>query len=191
MGDAPKCAARSKRSGRPCGKLGLRRPDGTFTRHCRFHGGVQERAPVGDDTRPGRPPTSHRFARAIRNPEDREDFEAFLVDVTNLERQIALAELNCLRFMRRCEASEKGGIPTSVAGGGQSVSIESYDRIIRSYLETIGRLRERKARIDHMGNPDAPPPAIRFQFGDADEVSVEDALSEILERRGLEPHDDD
>ena len=97
-------------------------------------------------------------------PSDGKDFEAFMVDITNLDRQIALAEFNLLRFVRRCEATEKGGIPTAVGSGGTSVSIESYDRIIRSYLETIGRLRERKARIDHMGNPDAPPPAIRFVF---------------------------
>jgi len=121
-----------------------------------MHGGTNQLLEPGDPKRGGRPPTSYRFARAIRNAEDREDFEAFLVDVTNLDRQLALAELNLLRFMRRCEQTEKGGIPTSVSAGGQSVSIESYDRIVRNYLETIGRLRERKARIDHMDDPEIP-----------------------------------
>jgi hypothetical protein len=154
-----------------------------------MHGGRQQAAAPGSPVRPGRPPTSFRFSRIFRTDEHREAFEDFLSNVTNLDRQIAIAETNLLRFMERFEQSEKGGLPTSVGGGGTSVSLESYDKIVRWYLETIGRLRERKARIEHMGNPDAPPPAIRFQFGEADEVNVDDALAGILARRGK--HDDD
>jgi hypothetical protein len=179
MPDAPRCTAKSKRSGEQCRLLGLVRPDGTFTRHCKFHAGFNERAAPGDPIRGGRPPTSYRFAQIIRSEEDRGHFEAFMVDVTNLDRQIALAELNLLRFVRRCEQSEKGGIPTSVAGGGQSVSIESYDRIVRSYLEIIGRLRERKARIDHMDDPELPLPG--GGTGDTESI-LADARARVRER---------
>jgi hypothetical protein len=186
MGDARTCTAKSKRTGERCRARVYKREDGTYTSTCRAHsGGHQLRAP-GDPKNGGAPCANFRFSRAIRSVEDREDFEAFLVDTTNLNRQIALAELNLVRFIRKYEESERGGIPSSIGGGGKSVTFESYDRIVRSYLETIGRLRERQARIEHLGNPSAPPPNIRLVFGDADEVQVEDALRDILDRRGVE-----
>jgi hypothetical protein len=155
MRDARCCEARSKRTGRRCQSRCIELPDGSLTRHCWHHGGKQEALPPGDPERGGRPPIHGFYSQLFREESDRALYEAFLGDITNLDRQIALAETNLVRFLGRFEAGERNGIPTSVGNGGTSVSIESYDRIVRAYLDTIGMLRERKARIARLEQ--APP----------------------------------
>lgn len=146
MGDAPRCAARSKRSGRPCGKLGLRRLDGTFTSNCRFHGGVQQLAEPGDPIRGGRPVQSGFYSAVLRE-EQKPIYLLAMQELGKLDQELALARTNLYYYQKRVGEQEKGGIPSSVSAGGQSVSIKSYADIVADYLNLISRMETRRARI--------------------------------------------
>lgn len=153
MRDARRCPARSKRSGRPCEGFGLRRPDGTRTVHCYQHGGKQELLPPGDPERGGRPPTTFRYAHALRSEEDRALYEASAKLLGNLEEEIKLARTNLFRFQRTVEESAKGGLPVSVAGGGGSVTVKPYAQVVQEYLDLIGRLESRRAALLQQAKP--------------------------------------
>jgi len=157
MPDAPRCTARSKRSGKQCRKHGLHRPDGSRTQHCRNHGGVNERLPKGDPGRGGRPPTSFTYVEII--PEDvRPIYELARKELGKLEHEISLARTNLYRFQRRHEEQQKGGIPTSVSSGGTGVSVRPYADIVGEYLDRIARLEERRARIQRLDDPTPTAP---------------------------------
>jgi hypothetical protein len=154
MGDAARCAARSKRSGVQCRNYGLRRPDGGNTPHCRFHGGGGELLPPGDPGHGGRPSTTFRYSRFMRSDEDREIYESARSALGTLDEEINLARTNLERFRRNCEAQAKGGIPVHVADGGKSVSVRPYAEIEADYLDLIRKLEESRKKLLQAGSVD-------------------------------------
>jgi len=146
MGDAPRCTGKSTRSGERCKKLGLKRPDGSFTRCCRRHGGVQQRADPGDPIRGGRPPETFSYVGTVP-PALQPIYEAAKGELGKLDHELALARTNLFRYQQKVSEQEKGGIPSSVSAGGQSVSIRSYADIVGEYLDRISRMESRRARI--------------------------------------------
>ena len=146
MGDAPRCTGKSTRSGQRCKKLGLRRPDGTFTRCCRRHGGTQQRAAQGDPIRGGRPVQSGFYSAVLRE-EQKPIYLLAMQELGKLDQELALARTNLYYYQKRVGEQEKGGIPSSVSAGGQSVSIKSYADIVADYLNLISRMETRRARI--------------------------------------------
>jgi len=154
MADAPRCAARSKRSGRTCRMFALRLPGGGHTKHCRMHGGKNERAAPGDPIRGGRPPTTFRYSTFMRTDEDKALYESARSALGTLDEELNLARTNLERFRRSREEQAKGGIPLSVADGGKSVSVRPYAEIETHYLDLIRRLEEGRKKLMAAGAVD-------------------------------------
>ncbi len=146
MGDAPRCTARGKRSGRRCGRVCSRKPDGTHVKHCHYHGGKNECAPPGDPIRGGRPVESGFYSAVLRD-EQKPVYLLAMQELGKLDQELALARTNLYGYQKRVGDQEKGGIPSSVSAGGQSVSIKSYADIVADYLNLISRMETRRARI--------------------------------------------
>lgn len=184
MPNARKCGAKSKRSGRPCRGNCLRLPDGGHTKHCRMHSGKNERADPGDPMRGGRPPETFSYVRTV--PEEfRAVYESAHQQLGKLEHELALTRTNLYRFQQKYSDQEKGGIPSSVSGGGQSVSIRSYADIVGEYLDRIARMEERRARIlVQLQSLDTPPEAIRLVLDDGkgDQEITDDARQRLREK---------
>lgn len=152
-----------------------------------MHGGKNQLLPPGDPGRGGRPPTTFRYSQVIR-VEDRELYDAVSSLIGKLDEEIALARTNLVRFQRANDESFKGGIPVSVGSAGGSVTVRPYADVVQEYLDLIGKLEERRARIaaTAAGRPGdgGGPQEIRWFFGDADEITLEEA---VAERRQVDP----
>lgn len=189
MADAPHCAARSKSKRRGCRCFCLAHPDGGYTKHCKFHGGKQEQAAPGDPIRGGRPPENFSYVQTV--PEEfRHVYEAAHQQLGKLDHEIALARTNQYRFQQKHSDQEKGGIPSSVSGGGQSVSIRSYADIVGEYLDRIARMEERRARIlATLQQLDDPPGPVRLILGEEPDAAITDDARQRLRDKLL--RDDD
>lgn len=176
MPDAPdgkrRCPAKNRR-GEPCRKSPRR---GAV--HCHNHGGANEVLPPGDPGRGGRPATTFRYSRVFRSDEDREIYELARQELGKLDEEIALARTNLVRYQRAMEDSGKGGIPVSVGGAGGSLTVRPYADVVQDYLDLIGKLEERRARILQAGIQGAStgPREISWDFGRAREITLEESL---------------
>lgn len=169
----PRCGAKTRgpRAGRTCQNFPV---DGSA--RCRMHGGKNQ---PGSDASPGAPPRTFRYSQVLRSDEDRELYESARTALGKLDEEIALARTNLARFQRSVEDASKGGIPTSVSDGGRSISIRSYADIVQEYLDLIGKLEERRARILQAG-----------VGGDRDHGDVDRYLAALLaDGSAPEPHD--
>lgn len=191
--DARKCIAKSRRSGKRCRFNVYRKPDGTYTSTCRFHGGGHQLREPGDDRNGGRPPESFSYVRTI--PEEfRHVYDAAHQQLGKLEHELALTRTNLYRFQQKHSDQEKGGIPSSVSGGGQSVSIRSYADIVGEYLDRIARMEERRARIlqtlQNLDDPPPPPGTLRLVGGDEPEdPAIADDARQLLREKLLRDGD--
>ena len=125
----------------------MRLPDGSHARHCYQHGGKQERLPPGHPERGGRPPSTFAYCEVL--PDDAKPvYEAAHGQLGKLDHEIALARTNLYRFQQKYEGKETGGIAVHIGrSGGGGVTIRAYADIVGEYLDRIGRLEERRARI--------------------------------------------
>lgn len=125
-----------------------------------MHSGGHELLPPGDPARGGRPPETFSYVATV--PEQFQPvYHAAREQLGKLEHELALARTNLYRYQQRFEEQQKGGIPTSVSGGGASVSIRPYADVVGEYLDRIARLEERRARIlktlQELDDPPLPP----------------------------------
>jgi hypothetical protein len=191
---ARRCTATSKRTGKPCRFNVFRREDGTYTTTCHYHSGRHQLRAPGDPQNGGTPPTSFTYSRIV--PEEfRAIYDAAHRELGKLDHEVALARTNLYRFQQRHEEQQKGGVPTSVSGGGTSVSVRTYEQIVGDYLDRIGRLEERRARVlatlQQLDDPPPPPTPPAGSGGGLDENDpdvVDDARARL--RRKLLPDGD-
>jgi len=154
MPDAPRCGANKSRGRGECRGWCLKRPDGTYTQRCKFHGGTKQLLEPGDPRRGGRPPTTFRYSTFMRTDEDRELYESARGALGSLDEELNLARTNLERFRRSRDEQAKGGIPLSVSDGGKSVSVRPYAQIEAEYLDLIRRLEEGRKKLLSSGVPD-------------------------------------
>ena len=146
MGDASRCGAERSFGRGLCRKFGLCKPDGTWTKRCKFYNGGAELLEPGDPKRGGRP-VEHGFYSETLREEQKSIYAWAMQELGTLDHELALARTNLHGYQTRMRDQEKGGIPSSVAAGGQSVTIHSYADIVAEYLNLISRLEFRRARI--------------------------------------------
>lgn len=161
--------------------------------HCQNHGGPNEVLPPGDPGRGGAP-RKHGFYSDVLHPEDRELYEEARTLLGKLDEEIALARTNLARYQRTVERSGQGGIPTSVADGGKSVSVRPYADIVQEYLNLIGRLEKRRAEILHLGvsGAGADAASVRWEINRCPETTLDEALANARRvGRAVDSGDDD
>jgi hypothetical protein len=164
-----------------------KREDGTYTDTCRFHSGGHQLRPPGDPQNGGAKPTSFTYVRVV--PEEFHGiYEAGRRELDRIDHEIALARTNLYRLQQRYEDQQKGGVPTSVSGGGASVSVRPYAELVAEHTDRITRYVERRARILAIlqGLDDPPPPPAPTGGGGGvdptDPEVVEDARRRVREK---------
>ena len=172
MANAPRCSARSKRSGVQCRKLALCKPESGYTRHCRFHGGVQERAAPGDPVRPGRPESSGLYVRHFKRDDDPEVIRLARARIGTLDDELVLLRRNLDALNGRIE-SATGRERNRLAG------------FVGEHVDRIARVEERRARVlAILQGLDSPPDPVRLilDSGDAPEEPTDEARQRLREK---------
>lgn len=115
--------------------------------------------PPGDPGHPGSPPKTFRYSRFLRSPADRQLHDATEGVLGTLDAEIALLRTNLGRYLRKC------------GNGGRRPD----DQVVLSYADAIGKLEERRNRINADGGGDEGgdldrflASALRKPDGDAD-----------------------
>jgi len=143
-----------------------------------MHGGRNERAPKGDPIRGGKKPVLFMYASALNRPGDAELIEAANAKLGTLDDEIALCRRNLARFMEANEENARGGLPIPVSGSRGSVTLHFYSDIVAEYLDRIGRLEEKRARIIVLVGGDGRDSQLpNWNFKRANEVTYEEAIS--------------
>lgn len=151
--DARRCTAKSKRSGKRCRFNVYRKPDGSYTKTCRFHRGGVELLPPGDPGRGGRPTSSHLHTRHLTD----EQVEAFeqargRSPVDRMEDLVAFSHAQLDAYLAKHQLAVEGGqIVSSTSGAVDSETKELHVRIIHAHVETIRKAEKDLAAIRDAG----------------------------------------
>ena len=153
MGDARRCTATSKRSGKRCRANVYRKPEGGYTKTCRFHRGGVELTEPGDPTRGGRPPSSHLHTRHLTD----DQLEAFehargRSPVDRMEDLVAFAHAQLDAYLAKHSLAVEGGqLVSKTSGAVDSDTWELHVRIIHAHVETIRKAEKDLAAIRDAG----------------------------------------
>jgi len=155
MGDARKCTATSKRTGKRCRQAVFKRADGTYTTTCRSHSGRHQLREPGDAHNGGRPPTSYAEVGLV--PKAWRAYHASArAAAGRLEEELALLRTNHARFLTDPKTEQMGSIERG--------------RISGEHAERIARVEQRRAivlkTLQELDDPPPPMGTLRLVTGD-------------------------
>lgn len=146
---ARRCTANSKRSGERCRQNCLLKPDGTYTKNCRFHKGGVELLPPGDPALGGAPPTT--WLRVERLPEaQRPVYEAALAQspISRYDQLIAFAYAQLDAYLEHHGLAVVDGYKVEWQEGRViGETIQPHFDVVHRHLDAIRKLEKDRAAI--------------------------------------------